>query len=220
MTLYKVAVISAGGSGMGAVAARRLSADGYRVAILSSSAEDEALADELDGICVIENRPTAASVQELMDLVMDRWGRVDVLVNAAGHRPIGPVLGVKDDDLRTGMDVYLTCVVRPSRIVAPFMAEQGGGIIVSISTFAAFEADARFPMSGVFRSALSNFSSLIALRYAADNVLMHNVFPSVMDIVPECDRGTRFSAGNQGDMSKISSMVAKLVSSTATRLAA
>lgn len=220
MTSYKVAIVSAGGSGMGAVAARRLSADGYQVAILSSSGEGEVLADELDGIFVAENSPTAAGVQSLMDLVMDRWGRVDVLVNSAGHRPIGPVLDVKDDDLRAGMDVFLTSVVRPTRIVVPVMAEQGTGIIVNISTFAAFEPDARFPTSSIFRSALSNFSKLIVDRYAADNIRMHNVFPSVMDILPESDRGARIAAGNRSEMGEISSTVAYLVSDTATRLAA
>jgi NAD(P)-dependent dehydrogenase (short-subunit alcohol dehydrogenase family) len=70
----KVAIITAGGSGMGAGAARRLAADGYRVAILSSSGKGEALAKELGGIGVTGSNQSNDDVKRLVDLVGDRWG--------------------------------------------------------------------------------------------------------------------------------------------------
>lgn len=80
----KVAVVTAGGSGMGAAAARKLSQDGFEVAILSSSGKGEALAQELGGIGVTGSNQSSDDLKRLIDLTMDRWGRIDILVNSAG----------------------------------------------------------------------------------------------------------------------------------------
>ena len=105
MANKKVAIIMGGGSGMGADSARRLAADGFNVAILSSSGKGEALAQELGGIGVTGTNKSAADMQKLVDAVMDKWGRVDVLVNSAGHGPRAPILEISDDDWHEGMEV-------------------------------------------------------------------------------------------------------------------
>lgn len=102
----KVAMISAGGSGMGAAAAERLAADGYRVAILSSSGKGEALAGSLGGIGVTGSNRSNGDIRRLVDLAMERWGRIDVLVNSAGHGPRGPVMELTDDDWHTGIRTF------------------------------------------------------------------------------------------------------------------
>lgn len=146
----KVAVVTAGGSGMGAEAARKLSADGFNVAILSSSGKGEALAEELGGIGVTGSNQSNDDLKRLVDQTNDKWGRIDVVVNSAGHGPRAPVLELSDDDWHQGMEVYLLNVVRPTRIVTPIMERQRSGVIINISTFAAFEPDSVFPTSGVF----------------------------------------------------------------------
>lgn len=181
----KVAIISAGGSGMGAAAARRLAADGYQVAILSSSGKGEALANELGGVGVTGSNQSNDDLKQLVDRAMDRWGRVDVLVNSAGHGPRGPVLDLTDEDWHRGMDVYFMSAVRPSRLVTPIMQKQKSGSIINISTFAVFEPDPVFPTSGVFRAGLAAYTKLFADRYAADNIRMNNVLPGFIDSLPE-----------------------------------
>ncbi|MEC5324523.1 SDR family oxidoreductase [Aurantimonas sp. A3-2-R12] len=212
----KVALITAGGSGMGADAAKRLAADGYTVAILSSSGKGEALAADLGGGGVTGSNRSVADLQRLVDLAMDRWGRVDVLVNSAGHGPKGPVLEISDEDWHTGMEVYLLNVVRPTRLVAPIMVAQGGGSIVNISTFATFEPDPLFPTSGVFRAGLAAFTKLFADKYAADNVRMNNVLPGFIDSLPETeDRRARIPMGRYGKAGEVSSLIAYLASEDA-----
>ena len=98
MAEEKVAIVTAGGSGMGAGAARKLSQDGFRVAILSSSGKGEALAEELGGIGVTGSNQSNDDLKRLVDLAMERWGRVDALVNSAGHGPRAPVLELSDED--------------------------------------------------------------------------------------------------------------------------
>jgi NAD(P)-dependent dehydrogenase (short-subunit alcohol dehydrogenase family) len=75
MSDIKVAVVSAGGSGMGADAARRLAADDFQIGILSSSGKGEALANELGGIGVTGSNQSNEDIKRLVDAVMARWGR-------------------------------------------------------------------------------------------------------------------------------------------------
>jgi NAD(P)-dependent dehydrogenase (short-subunit alcohol dehydrogenase family) len=184
MAQKKVAIITAGGSGMGAAAARRLAADGFDVAILSSSGKGEAIAAELGGIGVTGSNQSGDDLQKLVDATMQRWGRVDVLVNSAGHGPRAPILEITDEQWRTGMDVYFLNVVRPARLVTPIMVAQKGGTIINISSAWTFEPNAMFPTSAVFRAGLASFTKIFADQYAASNVRMNNVLPGWIDSLP------------------------------------
>ncbi|MEP0507408.1 MAG: SDR family oxidoreductase, partial [Aurantimonas coralicida] len=196
-----------------AATARRLAADGFRVAILSSSGKGAALAEELGGFGVTGSNRSPDDLQRLVDGTMDRWGRIDALVNSAGHGPRGPVLDLTDDDWHEGMEVYFLGAVRPIRLVTPIMVAQKAGAIVNISTFAAFEPDPVFPTSGVFRAGLAGFAKLFADRYAADNVRMNNVLPGFIDSLPETDaRRQRVPMGRYGTSAEIAATVAFLVS--------
>ncbi len=181
----KVVVLSAAGSGMGAGAARAFAARGYKVGILSSSGKGEVLAEELGGVGITGSNQSNNDIQKLVDKVMAAWGRIDVLVNSAGHGPRAPILEITDEDWRSGMDVYFMCVVRPTRIVAPIMQAQGGGAIINISSFAAFEPSPVFPTSAVFRAGLASYAKLFADTFAADGVRMNNVLPGFIDSLPE-----------------------------------
>jgi len=209
----RVAGITAGGSGIGAAAARRLAQDGFRVAILSSSGKGEALAGELGGVGVTGSNQSEADLKRLVDATMERFGRIDALVNSAGHGPRAPILELTDEQWRTGMDVYFMNVVRPTRLVAPIMVAQGGGAIVNVSTFAAFEPDPVFPTSGVFRAGLAAFTKLFADRYAADNVRMNNVLPGFIDSLPAQEQfRERIPMGRYGKVEEVAELIALLAS--------
>src|SRR6185437_12514574 len=203
----------AGGSGMGAAAARKLAADGFRVAILSSSGKGEALAKALGGFGVTGSNQSTDDFKRLVDLAMAQWGRIDVLVNSAGHGPRAPLLEITDEQWRTGMDVYLMNVIRPTRLVAPIMAAAGGGAIVNISTAWAFEPSPMFPTSAVFRAGLAAFTKLFADEFAPKNVRMNNVLPGWIDSLPQMDaRRAAVPMGRYGRADEIAATVAFLVS--------
>jgi len=183
----RVAVVVAGGSGMGAAAARKLAQEGFKVAILSASGKGETLGKELDGIGVTGSNQSIDDLTRLVDLTLDRWGRIDVLVNSAAHGPRAPVLELTDEQWHAGLDIYLLNVVRPTRLVAPVMVNQKGGVIVNISTAWAFEPSPMFPTSSVFRAGLAAFTKLFSDQYAASNVRMNNVLPGWIDSLPAKD---------------------------------
>ncbi|EHM01656.1 oxidoreductase, short chain dehydrogenase/reductase family protein [Acetobacteraceae bacterium AT-5844] len=209
----KVAIVTAGGSGMGAAAARRLAADGFKVAVLSSSGKGEALAQELDGLGVTGSNQSTEDLQRLVDQTMQRWGRIDVLVNSAGHGPRAPILDITDEQWHAGMDVYFMNVVRPVRLVAPIMKAQGGGAIVNISTAWVFEPSAMFPTSAVFRAGLAAYTKIFADAYAADNVRMNNVLPGWIDSLPAIEeRRQSVPLGRYGRAEEIAATISFLAS--------
>ena len=213
MASTRVALITAGGSGMGAAAARRLAADGFQIGILSSSGKGEALAAELGGVGVTGSNQSNDDLQRLVSLAMDRWSRVDVLVNSAGHGPRAPVLELSDEDWHQGMEVYFLSAVRPTRLVTPIMQAQKSGSIINISTFAAFEPDPVFPTSGVFRAGLAAYTKLFADRYAAENIRMNNVLPGFIDSLPEKPEfRERIPMERYGKMAEIAATIAFLAS--------
>ena len=204
----KVAVVTAGGGGIGAGAARRLAADGYAVAILSSSDKAEALAAELGGLGVTGSNLVPADLERLIESVMDRWGRIDAVVNSAGHGPKGAILELSDADWQRGMEFYLLNVVRMARLVTPIMQRGGGGAFVNVSTYAAFEPEADFPTSGVCRAGLAAFTKLFADRYAADNIRMNNVLPGFIDSLPEkAERRARIPMGRYGRVEEVAELI-------------
>ena len=213
MTLEKVAVVTAGGSGMGAATARRLAADGFKVAILSSSGKGEALAQELGGCGVTGSNQSNDDLKRLIDRTMAQWGRIDVLVNSAGHGPRAPLLDITDEDWHRGIEVYFLNVVRATRLVAPIMVTQKSGAIINISTAWAFEPSAMFPTSAVARAGLAAYTKIFADQYAADNVRMNNVLPGWIDSLPATEeRRQTVPMGRYGRSEEVAATVAFLAS--------
>jgi len=208
-----VAIVTAAGSGMGAGIARTLAARDYRVAILSSSGRGETLAAELGGIGVTGSNLEPADLQRLVEATLGEYGRVDAVVNSAGHGPKGDLLEITDEEWHQGMEVYFLNVVRMCRLVTPIMEHAGGGAIVNISTFATLEPDPMFPTSGAFRASLAAYTKLYTDRYGASNIRMNNVLPGFIDSLPEKDdRRARVPMGRYGTTDEIAETVAFLLS--------
>ncbi len=213
----KVAVVTAGGSGIGAGAARKLAADGFQIAVLSSSGKGEALAKELGGIGVTGSNRSKNDLQMLVDQIMAQWGRIDVLVNSAGHGPRGAVLEITDEDWHLGLETYFLNVVRSTRLVTLIMRKQRSGLIINISTYAVFEPDAAFPTSGVFRAGLAAFTKLFADKYAPDNIRMNNVLPGFIATFAEKEEiRERIPLGRYGTVEEISELIGFLASEGAS----
>lgn len=213
MAVEKVAIVIAGGSGMGAAAARRLGRDGFHVAIQSSSGKGEALGKELGGIGVTGSNQSNEDLRRLVDETVKKWGRVDALINSAGHGPRGPLLEISDEEWHAGLDTYFLNVVRAVRLVAPIMIAQKGGAIVNISSAWVMEPSAMWPTSAVARAGLAAYTKLFADQYAADNVRMNNVLPGWIDSLPATEeRRETVPMKRYGTSEEVAATVAFLVS--------
>ena len=172
---------------MGAAIARELAGNGYAVAVMSPSGAAEALGKELGGIGMTGSVTSQADLQTLIDKTMDTHGRIDGVVNSTGHPPKGDLLDIPDEDWHAGLDINFLNVVRILRIVTPIMQQQGGGSVVNISTYAAFEPEIHFPVSTPVRAALAAFTKIYADKYARDNIRMNNILPGFIDSLPEVE---------------------------------
>lgn len=206
-------LIVGGGSGIGADAAKTLAEKGYDVGVMSSSGKGEVLGKELGGLGHTGSNLVVTDLEAFVKAAMEKFGRIDGVVNCAGHGPKGPVMELADEDWHTGMDYYMLNVVRMTRIVLPIMQKQKSGSIVNISTFAAFEPDPDFPTSAVFRAALAGYTKLFSSRYAAEGIRMNNILPGFIDSLPEKeDRLARIPAGRYAKVRELSETIAFMVS--------
>lgn len=211
--------MTAAGQGIGAGIARRLAADGYRLGLLSNGGGAADLAGQLgSGVAVAHTGSVTdpAALTELVDLTMGAYGRIDAVVNNTGHAPTGQLLTISDTDWHLGMDLLLLNVVRMARLVTPIMERQGGGSIVNISTYAAFEPEHTFPVSSSLRAALGDFAKLYADLYASVGIRMNNVLPGFIESYPEnAENVARIPMGRYGLVEEIAAAVAFLVSKDA-----
>jgi NAD(P)-dependent dehydrogenase (short-subunit alcohol dehydrogenase family) len=209
----KVAIVTAAGSGMGATCARELAGRGYAVALMSPSGKAEALGEELGGLGLTGSVTEESDLETLVGGTLDRYGRIDGVVNSTGHPASGEVLELADGQWHEALDLVVLNVVRIARLVTPAMLRQGGGAIVNVSTVSAFEPSPAFPLSSSLRAALAGFTKLYADRYAAEGVRMNNVLAGYVESF-EIDDETRGSIPmqRQGTLEEIAKTVAFLLS--------
>lgn len=212
----RVAIVTASGRGIGEAIARRLAADGYRMGLMSPSGASEALAAELDGFGVTGSVTDTDDLAALVAGTMERYGRIDAVLNHTGHPPKGPLLEIPDEDWHSGLDLVMLNVIRMARLVTPIMIAQGGGAIVNISTFAIFEPSPVFPVSASLRAALAAFTKLYADEYAAAGIRMNNLLPGFIDSLPETEeRRAAIPMGRYGTVEEIAAAAAFLLSADA-----
>jgi NAD(P)-dependent dehydrogenase (short-subunit alcohol dehydrogenase family) len=214
-----VAIITAASSGIGAACARELAARGYRVALLARSTAIIDLANELGGTAVQGSVSEAADLERLVQHTLDRFGRIDAVVNNTGHPAKGALLEVSDADWHAGLDLLLLSVVRLARLVTPVMKRQGGGAIVNISSFAAQEPSPPRPVSSALRAALSSVTKMYADQHAADGIRMNSVLPGWVKTheVDPAVLGT-IPMGRAAEPAEIARVVAFLLSPEASYL--
>lgn len=177
----KVCLITGGGRGMGAAVAREMQARGYRLALMSPSESCEELAAELGGVARRGVAQSDEDIRGIFDLAMSSYGRVDAVLNHTGHPPKGDLLEITDEDWDLAHEMIVKPVIRMARLVTPVMEAQGGGSIVNITTYAAFEPSLWFPASCVYRTGVSSFTKLYSDRYGPKNIRMNCLLPGFTD---------------------------------------
>lgn len=177
----KVALITGAGRGIGAAVAREMAARGYAVVLMSPSENCERLAAELGGVAHRGVAQEAADLKAVVDLAMATHGRIDAVLNHTGHPPKGDLLEISDENWDLANDMIVKSVIRMARLVTPVMEAQGGGSIVNVTTYAAFEPSPWFPASCVYRAGVSTFAKLYADRYGPKNIRMNCLMPGFTD---------------------------------------
>jgi NAD(P)-dependent dehydrogenase (short-subunit alcohol dehydrogenase family) len=209
----KVALVTAASKGIGAAIAREFSARGYQVAVLARGRDVVTLAGELGGLAVTGSVTDASALERLVAQAMDRWQRIDVVVNNTGHPAKGALLDVSDEAWRDGYELILESAMRLARLATPIMERQRGGAFVHVSSYAAVEPDPARPVSSVFRAALSAWVKLHAEHGAPHGIRVNAVLPGFVDSYA-VDAATlaKIPLGRIGGLGELARTVAALAS--------
>lgn len=217
MTETPVAIITAAGRGMGAAIARELHARGYRLALMSPSGSAEALARELGGLGVTGTTARAEDLERLVAETLAAHGRIDAVVNHTGGPPKGDLDALSEAQWDLGHDLVMKSLLRMSALATPVMQKQGKGAFVNITSYAAFEPDLKFPISSVYRAAVSAYTKLYADRHAAENIRMNTLQPGFVDSIAQSEAViARIPAGRLGTVAEVAKVAAFLLSDEAS----
>ena len=181
-----VVVITGGSRGLGLELARRFAREGARLALLARDEEELALArDQLTWngaevmvqVCDITDE---AEVEQAVEAVLERFGRVDVLVNNAGVIQVGPVDHVTLEDFEQALGVHVWGPLYLTKAVAPHMRRQGGGRIVNITSVGGVVAVPHLLSYCTSKFGLVGLSDGLRAELSKDDILVTTVCPGLM----------------------------------------
>ena len=169
----KICLIIGGGRGMGAATAREMNSRQYKLALMSPSKSCETLAEELGAIAHRGKAENYEDLKILVEKTINKYSRIDAVLTHVGGPPKGDLLEITDTDWEKAHTMILKPVIQIAKLVTPIMQKQGGGSIVNITPFSAFEPSLTFPTSSVYRAGVSSFTKLFSDRYGCDNIRMN-----------------------------------------------
>ena len=177
----KTCLVIGGGRGMGAATAREMHKRGYRLSLMSPSESCEQLAKDLKAVALRGKAENKENLKSIVSFTMEKYGRIDSVLVHVGGPPKGDLLEIDDGDWDKANQMIIKPVINVAKLVTPIMLEQGGGSIVNITTFSAFEPSLTFPTSSVYRAGVSSFTKLFSERYGAKNIRMNCLLPGFTD---------------------------------------
>lgn len=182
----KAVLITGGSRGLGLVLARRICAEGGRVALLARDADELARAREelcrnggevLTVICDLSDR---AQIENAFAHVVDRFGGIDVLINNAGIIEVGPLDHMQRVDFEKALTLHFWAAYELIMLAAPEMRRRGGGRIVNITSIGGKIAVPHLAPYCASKFALVGLSDAVRAELAADDIRVTTVAPGMM----------------------------------------
>jgi len=182
----KVVVITGGSRGLGLVMARQLARQGARLALIARSREelDEARrqVEELGGkvLTIACNVGVREDIVAAIELILDHYGHIDVLINNAGVISVGPLEHMRVEDFRESLDVHFWGPLYTIWTVLPHMRDRGEGRIVNISSLGGKIAVPHLLPYCAGKHALAGLSEGLGHELRKDGILVTTVYPGLM----------------------------------------
>ena len=179
----KVAIITGGGGGIGGAIALRYAREGAKLALADIDAKTgesraaEISASGCDAFAIVADVTDKKSVQQLVQRTVDRWGRIDILVNVAGGADRKPVVEMTETDWDYIVNMNLKSVFLCSQAVLPTMLQQKYGKIVSISSIYGFTGNAIRSSYAAAKAGVAVFTKSLALEVVNDGINVNAIAP-------------------------------------------
>ena len=174
----QVAIVTGGASGMGAATARELAMAGVRVTIVDKNVVlATAFAEEIGAELLIGDVSDSAFCDEVVQKVVDRYGRLDILINAAGIIVRADALGTSDEQWQRVMNVNVSGVFYLSRAAVKVMKAQGKGAIVNFGSIWGGVGAAGVVAYCASKGAVHQLTRAMALDHVKDGIRINAVCP-------------------------------------------
>ena len=179
----QIVVITGAANGIGKACAERFAEEGAKVACLDLAEEqNQAVAascrklgtDALALRCDVTDKD---SIQSVVDTILQKWGRIDILVASAGIYTGSPLIEVSQEQWQRTIDINLTGVFLTNQVIAPLMMEQKSGSIINLSSMAgktSWSASAEYSAS---KSGVIGLTRSIAMELAPYGATVNAVCP-------------------------------------------
>ncbi|MBI2847128.1 MAG: SDR family oxidoreductase [Chloroflexi bacterium] len=193
----KVAIVSASSKGIGKATASVLAREGVNVAIcarnkdmLFTSAREIESATSSHVLPVAVDLAKYEDIKRLVQQTVERFGRIDILVNNTGDSPRGPLLDYSEEQWHQAVELNLLSAVRLTREAIPYMRKQGWGRIVNVVAVAAVQPLEYGGLSSTVRVGVLAFSKRLSTELARENILVNSVLLGIFetDILAESFR--------------------------------
>lgn len=179
----KIAIVTGGGGGIGGAVARRFASDGAKMAVADiDSAAAQKCADAIDAengeaLALRADVTRKESVREMVQKTLDRWDRIDILVNVAGGAERKRVLDMTAEDWDRVVEMNLKSVFLCSQAVLPILLKQRYGKIVNISSIYGFTGNATRSSYAAAKAGVAAFTKSLALEHAQDGINVNAIAP-------------------------------------------
>ncbi|MEW6252392.1 MAG: SDR family oxidoreductase [Planctomycetota bacterium] len=183
----RTCVITGASRGIGLATALRFARDGYQIIATARTADRLAAAAPhiraAGGACepVVADVARPEDARRVVQVAVERFGRVDVLVNNAGVAPLGTIEQLPIADFDAVLALNIAAVFHSTRAVWPIMRKQGGGVIVNISSVAAVDPFPGFAVYGASKAWVNLFSQAMAAEGKPFGIRVYAVAPGAVE---------------------------------------
>jgi NAD(P)-dependent dehydrogenase (short-subunit alcohol dehydrogenase family) len=179
----KVAIVTGGGGGIGSAVVRRFAREGAKIVIADIDGESaqavsaELSAQRVDAVPIATDVTKKHSVDDMVRAALERWGRVDILVNVAGGAERIAVVDMTAAQWDDVVDMNLKSVFLCSQAALPAMLKQKYGKIVNISSIYGFTGNATRSSYAAAKAGVAAFTKSLALEVVKDGINVNAVAP-------------------------------------------